>query len=125
LQRSGGSYRRTQSETSLNRSYSDLNDTYGLSTRGFDDLCEWLFSILNIGQIVSLNVIASEYENILNKQQEKVTKDTLRAASIRHRLETRFGDKLRYLTSLFIFDLYYQNHIFGQAKIHSMIVNQK
>jgi hypothetical protein len=92
-----------------------------------------------MGQIVSLNDITSEYENILNKQQEKVTKDILRAASIRHRLETRFGDTLRfeklsnhdrvfmlhYLTSLFIFDLYYQNHIFGQAKIHSMIVNQK
>ena len=49
-----------------------------------------------MGQIVSLNDIASEYENILNKQQEKVTKDILRAASIRHRLETRFGDTLRF-----------------------------
>ncbi|CAF4962937.1 unnamed protein product, partial [Rotaria socialis] len=75
----------------LYHEYSVTNRSYSNS---FEELYVWLLSVLHDGFVVALKDIAKQYEDILNRHQEKITLHMLRTTSIRDRLMNKFGDRL-------------------------------
>ncbi|CAF3810316.1 unnamed protein product, partial [Rotaria magnacalcarata] len=74
--------------------YHEYSVTNGSYSNSFEELCVWLLSVLHDGFVVALKDIAKQYEDILNRHQEKITLHMLRTTSIRDRLMNKFGDRL-------------------------------
>ena len=67
-----------------------------LFANGFDELCEWLFSLLESGSVVPMVEVAAEYERILHRRHETCTESMLRTTFLRNRLESRYENMLHF-----------------------------
>ena len=77
-------------------SFSECDAGSRLFANGFDELCEWLFNLLEGGLLVPMTEVAVEYERILNRRNETCTESMLRTSSIRHRFEVKYGEMLHF-----------------------------
>ena len=77
-------------------SVADCDAATRLFENAFDELCGWLFNLLEDGSLVPMVEIATQYELILKRRSEVCTESMLRTAHIRDRLEVRFERELHF-----------------------------
>ena len=80
----------------LNDSLSACDAASRLFSNAFDELCAWLFDLLEGGTLVPMTELSIEYERICQRRNETCTESMLRTSHLRQRLECKYGDDLHF-----------------------------
>ena len=82
--------------TAISHPVADCDAASRLFANGFEELCGWLFDLLENGTIVPMVEVATEYEKILCRRKETCTESMLRTTCIRERLVAKYDDILHF-----------------------------
>ncbi|CAF1154261.1 unnamed protein product, partial [Didymodactylos carnosus] len=89
--------RKTSPDTSYPRLLDDCQTTQ-LYNDPFEELCGWLFCLLETGTLVPMHQVKNTYINILHRWDHEATEATVRQSRIRARLEKIYNDQLLFTT---------------------------